>query len=92
MSSCLSRFSSFPKFKDELAMPFTKSQPEDLSELRDLAYGWGKVVILIAIRTREVAPPCDYNIRYDGDCGSVHGPGKGVGATVGSRDLADEPV
>jgi hypothetical protein len=25
-------------------MPFTKSQPEDLSELRDLAYGWGKVV------------------------------------------------
>jgi hypothetical protein len=25
-------------------MAFTKSQPEDLSELRDLAYGWGKVV------------------------------------------------
>jgi hypothetical protein len=25
-------------------MPFTKSLPEDLSELRDLAYGWGKVV------------------------------------------------
>jgi hypothetical protein len=25
-------------------MPFTKGQPEDLSNLRDLAYGWGKVV------------------------------------------------
>jgi hypothetical protein len=25
-------------------MPFTKTQPEDRSDLRDLAYGWGKVV------------------------------------------------
>ena len=25
-------------------MPFTKNQPENLSDLRDLAYGWGKVV------------------------------------------------
>ncbi|MBV8383149.1 MAG: hypothetical protein JOZ63_11110 [Planctomycetaceae bacterium] len=25
-------------------MPFTKAQPEDLSQLRDLAYGWGTVV------------------------------------------------
>ena len=25
-------------------MPFTKSQPEDRSELHDLVYGWGKVV------------------------------------------------
>ena len=25
-------------------MPFTKSQPEDLSELREMAYGWGKIV------------------------------------------------
>ena len=25
-------------------MPFTKCQPEDRSELRDLAYGWGKIV------------------------------------------------
>jgi hypothetical protein len=25
-------------------MPFSKSQTEDLSSLRDLAYGWGKVV------------------------------------------------
>jgi hypothetical protein len=24
-------------------MPFTKAQPEDLSHLRDMAYGWGKV-------------------------------------------------
>ncbi len=24
-------------------MPFTKGQPEDLSDLRDMAYGWGKV-------------------------------------------------
>ena len=25
-------------------MPFTKSQPEDLSKIRDLAFGWGKIV------------------------------------------------
>jgi len=25
-------------------MPFTKGQPEDLSDLREMAYGWGKVV------------------------------------------------
>ena len=25
-------------------MPFTKCQPEDRSDLRDLAYGWGKIV------------------------------------------------
>jgi hypothetical protein len=25
-------------------MPFTKSQTEDLSELREMAYGWGKIV------------------------------------------------
>jgi hypothetical protein len=25
-------------------MPFTKCQPEDRSQLRDLAYGWGKIV------------------------------------------------
>jgi hypothetical protein len=25
-------------------MPFSKAQPEDLSDVRDMAYGWGKVV------------------------------------------------
>ncbi len=25
-------------------MPFTKTQAEDRSELRDLAYGWGKII------------------------------------------------
>ena len=25
-------------------MPFTKAQLEDSSELRDMAYGWGKIV------------------------------------------------
>jgi hypothetical protein len=44
MSSRLSHFVLLPKFKDEHTMPFTKSQPEDWSELRNLAYGWGKVV------------------------------------------------
>ncbi len=44
MSRRLSHFLSLPKFKDEHTMPFTKGQPEDLSELRDMAYGWGKVV------------------------------------------------
>jgi hypothetical protein len=43
MSRRFSQFVSFPKFKDEHTMPFTKGQPEDLSHLRDMAYGWGKV-------------------------------------------------
>ncbi len=25
-------------------MPFAKSKPEDRSELRDLVYGWGRIV------------------------------------------------
>jgi hypothetical protein len=40
----LSQIPSCLKFKDEPSMPFTKAQPEDLSHLRDMAYGWGKVV------------------------------------------------
>jgi hypothetical protein len=44
VSRSVSQFLSLPKFKDELTMPFTKSQPEDRSELRDLVYGWGKIV------------------------------------------------
>ena len=44
MSSRLSQFASFPKFKDEHTMPFTKGQSDDLSDLRDMAYGWGKIV------------------------------------------------
>jgi hypothetical protein len=45
MSSRLSHFPPFPKFKDELIMPFTKGQSDDLCELRDTAYGWGKIVV-----------------------------------------------
>jgi len=37
MSRGFSQFASFPKFKDEHTMPFTKGQPEDLSQLRDMA-------------------------------------------------------
>jgi hypothetical protein len=44
MSSRLSQISVLPKFKDEPAMPFTKSQSDDRSDLRDRAYGWGKIV------------------------------------------------
>ncbi len=44
MSSRLFPFPSVPKFKGELKMPFTKSQPENLSDLRDLASGWEKIV------------------------------------------------
>jgi hypothetical protein len=44
MSSRLSQLSSFPKFKDEHTMPFTKGPSDDLSHLRGMAYGWGKVV------------------------------------------------
>jgi len=44
MSSRLFQFVLILKFKDELKMPFTKGQAEDLPNLRDMAYGWGKVV------------------------------------------------
>jgi len=44
MSSRFSQFASFPKFKDEHTMPFIKAPQPDLSEIRDLAYGWGKIV------------------------------------------------
>jgi hypothetical protein len=44
VSSRLSQFAPFPKFKDELAMPFNKGQADDFQELRDLAYGWGEIV------------------------------------------------
>jgi hypothetical protein len=49
MSSRLFPFPSVPKFKDELKMPFTKSQPEALSALRDLASGWEKIVTQRAV-------------------------------------------
>ncbi len=29
-------------------MPFTKRQPEDVSDLREMAYGWGKLVTMRA--------------------------------------------
>ena len=44
MSSRLSQLSAFPKFKDEHTMPFTKSPSDGPSDLRDMAYGWGKIV------------------------------------------------
>ena len=44
MSRGLSHFASLPKFKEEHIMPFTKAQLEDSSDLRDMAYGWGKIV------------------------------------------------
>jgi hypothetical protein len=44
LSRSVSQFAANPKFKDERKMPFTKNQTEDRSELRDLVYGWGKIV------------------------------------------------
>src|SRR5437763_6762446 len=44
LSRSVSHFATIPKFKDERTMPFTKGQPDDRSDLRDLVYGWGKVV------------------------------------------------
>src|SRR5271166_6057059 len=44
LSRSVFQFLSIRKFKDELTMPFIRSQPEDRSELRDLVYGWGKVI------------------------------------------------
>ena len=33
-------------------MPFTKSQSSDSSEIRDLAYGWGKIVSRRGVRPK----------------------------------------
>jgi hypothetical protein len=44
LSRSISHLPTLPKFKDERTMPFTKGQPDDRSDLRDLVYGWGKVV------------------------------------------------
>jgi hypothetical protein len=44
MSSRLSQILSLPKFKDGLTMPFTRTRPDDLASLRDMASGWGKIV------------------------------------------------
>jgi hypothetical protein len=44
LSSPVSQSPANPKFKDERTMPFTKNQTEDRSELRDLVYGWGRIV------------------------------------------------
>jgi hypothetical protein len=61
MSSRLSRFHSFPKFKDELIMPFTKGQSDDLSQLRDTAYGWGKIVVRRAYGDEGPGLELDFN-------------------------------
>ena len=45
--SCQDRFSNFsriPSSRMNETMPFTKNQTEDQSELRDLVYGWGRIV------------------------------------------------
>ena len=52
MSRRLFHFALFPKFKDEHTMPFTKGQPEDLSNLRDMAYGWGKLFPVVPLETK----------------------------------------
>ena len=39
-----SHFAFVRKFKDEHTMPFTKTPSDDSSALRDMAYGWGKIV------------------------------------------------
>jgi hypothetical protein len=44
LSRRLSQIPSFPKFKDEHNMPFTKGQSDDLADLPEMAYGWGKIV------------------------------------------------
>jgi hypothetical protein len=44
MSRGISHFAPLPKFKEEHTMPFTKAQPDESSELRNMAYGWGKIV------------------------------------------------
>lgn len=44
MSRRLSHFLLFPKFKDGLTMPFTRTQSDDLASLHEMASGWGKIV------------------------------------------------
>ena len=42
-------------------MPFTKTPSEDPSDLRDLAYGWGKVVSRRAYGTEGPGLDCDFD-------------------------------
>jgi hypothetical protein len=44
LSRSLSQHPWFRKFKDGRTMAFVKNQSKDPDELRDLVYGWGKVV------------------------------------------------
>jgi hypothetical protein len=44
MSRGISHFLSFPKFKEELVMPFRRASSPNQAEIRPLAEGWGKVV------------------------------------------------
>ncbi len=43
MSRGVSQILLRPKFKEEHTMPFTKAQPDESFQLRDMAYGWGKI-------------------------------------------------
>jgi hypothetical protein len=61
MSRRLFHFLPLPKFKDGLTMPFTKAQPEDVADLRDLAFGWGKVVSRRAYGTEGPGLDCDFD-------------------------------
>jgi hypothetical protein len=61
LSSRLSQFVSLLKFKDGLTMPFTKARSEDRSDLRDMAYGWGKVVSRRAYGTEGPGLDCDFD-------------------------------
>src|SRR4051794_11666475 len=42
-------------------MPFTKAQPEDLSHLREMGYGWGKVVSRRAYGEDGPGPDIDFD-------------------------------
>ena len=44
MSRRVSDFLCFPKFKEELIMPFKRAASPNEDEIRSLAEGWGKVV------------------------------------------------
>ena len=53
LSSEVSQISTFPKFMEELIMPFKRAQVPSQREILSLAEDWGKVVRAAPLATRD---------------------------------------
>ena len=56
LSSEVSQISTFPKFMEELIMPFKRAQVPSQREILSLAEDWGKVVAHAPLATRGTGP------------------------------------